>query len=185
MSNTRHVVFDLETYSTRKNAVVLSMGVAVFTWPQLHEFEHYRDTGLLLKLDVSAQAKRHIELETMNWWNEIPCDRAKEASLHDIPAGLLPKYFFQALRSWASVQNFGPETLWYCRGPHFDAAILEDFAADYDAILPFNFWNVRDVRTVLDFYQKEKLDAPDTMVPHNPLDDAAWDAYQMVYWSNQ
>lgn len=179
----KHVVFDLETYSLRKNAMILSFGAAVFQWSTLETFEHYRDTGLLLKLDPSAQGKRHVDLATMDWWANEPCDAARDASLADNPVGIAPKYFFQALDAWARMQKFDENTLWYCRGPHFDAAILEDFATDYGGELPFRYNRVRDVPSVLDFTQEGRLDYPDDMVPHHPLHDAAWDAYQMVYWS--
>lgn len=181
----KHVVFDLETYSLEKNALILSAGFALFEWEQLHEFETYRDTGLFLKLDPSAQKRRHIDIETMEWWDLVPCAEAKEASLCSNPVGLAPQYFAQALKAWVHIQKLSEDTMWYCRGPHFDAAILEDFAGQYGLELPFGFWQVRDVRTFMDHFQKERLSSPDAFVAHHPLHDAAWDAQQMVYWSMQ
>lgn len=179
-----HVVLDIETYSLQKNALVLSIGAALFNWGSLYEFEQYRDTGLHVKLDPSAQTKRHVDLETVRWWEE-QSESARLASIGDNPVGMAPKYAIRALGAWATLKGVNENSNWYCRGPHFDVAILEDLAVDYGLKLPWDFRQVRDSRTFFDHFERERLDRPDEMIPHHPLDDSAWEAYQMVYWSFQ
>jgi len=182
----RHVCFDLETLSVQKDALILSIGCTTFHWDDDSGFDEYCDTGLFVKADPSAQTSRHCSMDTIEWWmSGKVSDAARDASFIDNPVGLAPKYLIRALATWARMHGLTEDTHWYCRGPHFDAAILEDFASQYGLELPFKYWQVRDVRTMLDFHQRERLDAPSNFIEHHPLHDAAWDAAQMVFWSQQ
>lgn len=180
-----NVVFDLETYSTQAGAMILTFGATLFSWDAMKTFEEYRDTGVHLKLDRMQQRARHVDLETVDWWATKTSESARDTALSDNPVGMSPSAFARALTAWAQMHNLTPETNWYCRGPHFDAAILEDFARQYQLKLPYGFWQVRDVRTFMDHFQEERLGNPPAFIPHNALNDAAWDAYQMVWWSQQ
>jgi hypothetical protein len=182
----KNVVFDLETYSLQVGAVILTMGATVFRWDDNLSFEQYRDSGLHVKLDRQQQRRRHTCLDTMDWWDgnqgRAPSAQARDVALSDNPIGCSPQAFGQTLEAWATLQGLDADTKWWCRGPHFDAAILMDFAEQYSIRLPFGYWQVRDVRTFLDEFEGKRLQAPDTMVEHNGLDDSAWEAYQMTYW---
>lgn len=180
------VAFDLETYSTKANALVLSFGATVFEFGKLRDFTEYRDNGFHVKLDPSAQERRHVSLDTVDWWNTDTSQEAQERVLGDNPVGLSPKYFGQALNAWAGLQGLDDDTRWYCRGPNFDSAIIEDFAGDYGITLPFGWWQARDVRTFMDHFRTgEKLKKHPEFIEHYALDDAAWDAYEMCWWYQQ
>lgn len=178
-----HVMFDIETLSTEKNAVVISVGLTAFNFASLLEFDGYVANGLHLKLDVSEQDKRHRSRSTMDWW----ADQGPDASrvLSPMPTDLSFEAFSELVLSWMVNNAVNDDSSWYCRGPHFDAAILEDLYGDFRTATPFHYGAVRDSRTFFDHFEKEKLEPPENMIPHNGLHDAAWEAHQMVYWSFQ
>ena len=59
----KHIMVDIETLSTAVNAAVLSIGAVEFdpmSGKIEREFYH--------ELDLSEQANRHIDVNTMQWW---------------------------------------------------------------------------------------------------------------------
>ncbi|MEX0827876.1 MAG: 3'-5' exoribonuclease, partial [Haliea sp.] len=57
--------------------------------------------------------------------------------------------------------------------------LLEAMLKKFNVSVPWKYWNVRDTRTIYDEWgiDIKSIPMPETMVAHNALDDAAWDAW--------
>jgi hypothetical protein len=178
---------DIETMSTRTNAVVLSIGICFFDDEKLQSFDEIVSTGVEFFFDAEDQAEqkdRHIDISTLNWWQE----QGEEARRCFEPEETLDiRQFHPKLEAVCEAQDMSYNWVkkycrWFTRGPHFDIAIMDSLFADYGVTAPWKFFKVRDIRTWLECHGLEdniKLKKPESMIPHNALHDAAFDAYMM------
>jgi exodeoxyribonuclease VIII len=134
------VMLDLETLSTRPNAVILSMGAVKFDPFSLRIDV---DEGINVRVDVDEQTAlgRHVQQETIDWWATQPQEVQEEAfaehqriSLTEL-VKLLNKFLV------------GADNIW-CQGPVFDIAILEDLYRQLGIPTPWQYWQIRDSRTL-------------------------------------
>jgi hypothetical protein len=72
-----HVMIDLETLSTRPDAVVLTLGGIKFD-PYTDQAPH---DPLYFRVDVDSQTAlgRHVMDDTLNWWATQPKEIAEDA----------------------------------------------------------------------------------------------------------
>jgi inhibitor of KinA sporulation pathway (predicted exonuclease) len=133
----KHIVFDLETLSTRKNAVITSIGaVKVVDNKIVDEFK--------INIDP-ADAKSyglHIDKKTVEWW----AGQSKEARMSWMtdPVPLITA--LTALEEWYGTIKKKYHVWGY--GANFDISILE---ANYHAIgksEPWTYTNVMCLRTI-------------------------------------
>ena len=132
----RHAMIDLETLSLRPSAYILTIAARLFD-PTTGE------GGESLVVHVASdQPGRHIDPETVRWWMTQEAAARSEAWSNDaayINYALLSLYDFlkDVRRVW-------------CKGPSFDAVILEHAYRAQHLQCPWLFHQVRDVRTVVD-----------------------------------
>ena len=72
------IMLDIETLSTRPEAVVLTLGAVKFDpWAD----EVNTETGLYIRIDVDEQLtlNRHVQQDTVDWWGRQPQDVREEA----------------------------------------------------------------------------------------------------------
>lgn len=164
MTTKKNVMFDCETMGTRPNAPVLSVGGCFFD-PMTGEIgdKFYASVDL-----VDAMSFGSADPETMRWWlrqsDEARAEITKKGGkLADV------------LNELAAFYNKGHDAAVWANGPGFDTAIL-DYA--YHKCLwktaPWPFWNVRDVRTVVQLAEglvKKPAAFTKGGVAHNALDD--------------
>ena len=126
------------------------------------------------------QQNRTIDPETLEWWNQQG-PRVKEQVLKPSPNDVSPWNFIDELttRTGYSLGEL-QQMLWYCRGPHFDAAIMEHLCNQFMLETPWHYAAVRDMRTWSDFYNI-KIERPDNMIPHNAAEDACFEALQYLW----
>ena len=92
-----HGMIDLETLSTRPDAVILSVGAI--------KFDPYSSTEphdpLLFKVDVDSQTEmgRHVMEDTLNWWATQP-EHIREDALGEKDRMDLD-YTIKAINKWA------------------------------------------------------------------------------------
>ena len=134
-----HAMIDLETLSTKPNAVILTIGGV--------KFDPYSNTeptnGMYYRIDVDSQTAmgRDVMEDTVEWWGKQAEDVREEAlGDHD---RIDLKYFIKQLNKW----SVGVDVFW-CQGPLFDFAILQDFYAQMKVPVPWNYWQIRDTRTL-------------------------------------
>lgn len=160
-----HGMIDLETLSTRPNAVILTIGAVKF---DPYSFDEPREP-LYFKVDVDTQSTmgRHIQEDTVEWWSSQP-EHIREEALGETDRKDLD-YTIKALNKWA----VGVDVFW-CQGPLFDYAILQNLYAQLNKPAPWHYWQIRDSRTLFSLYKEEndviKFNA------HNALADCDYQA---------
>ena len=171
------IVFDLETLDVTTTAVVLSLGITTFKITDNDNFMDLVDRGTNLIFDIEKQKAKGATTskDTIQWWAEQSID-AQHGLMNgtDDPANL-----YQLLREGLGIQM--TRTFWYCRGPHFDAAILQNMCNNFGLQTPWKFAWMRDTRTWFDFYPDFVFHnkRPEGFIYHNSLHDAALEAYNM------
>lgn len=178
---TRHVMVDIETLSTEKNAVVLSIGAVEFdpfTGKILAEF--YRP------LKLSSQSKRHVSASTVQWWAK-QCEKNLDnvgflAGLDengwDVTEALTMLGVFIA-----GADEAGQDVdvnVWAC-DPDFDLDILATLYADFGMKTPWKYYETRSVRTIRTMGKQFNLETPKLEASHNALDDCVRQAKQVSY----
>lgn len=152
---------DLETLSTRYDAPILSIGVAQFC----------RATGKIgvtfyreVKIDSAIQYGV-VNGGTIAWWMN-QSDAAKRIFQSEDKKVTLPQALLD-LNKFLS-----PASVVWGNGASMDITILEHAIAKMGTKVPWDFWNIRDMRTVVDIASYRKGDVAFDGVAHNALDDA-------------
>lgn len=157
---TTHIMTDIETLGTRPGAVVLSAAFVRFA----------DEAHCTLNLSVPDQQALGLEIDpqTYQWWGEQEAKapgawtRATENALPLVPA---LQYIAQWLE-WA-----GQDKLIWCHGATFDAPILGELYRRAGIACPWQYWQVRDTRTLYDLAGVNLKDYP-YPPPHVALNDA-------------
>lgn len=178
MSN---VMIDIETLSTKSDAAVLSIGLAAF------DDQRVVDThGIAIKAE---QVFGTIDVDTVRWWMR----QTNAASSYSMNGEI------HQSAAWVQFDSFLQKHLHitgevWAKGPQFDCVILGEWLKGLKARnlvasgarMPWKYSQERDVRTL----QNEALRAgcviPDnwTGTAHNPVDDAANQARQVIALRN-
>jgi len=160
---------DIETLGTGYNAAVLSVGAVMFN----------RTTGKLAQefyaeVDFAEAVKYgNVNGSTVAWWitqgpkaKELFSQSSNKLPLRDVLMGLAD---FMRAHGTASVRVWGN-----------GATILEHAydVAGNGLIPPWKFWNIRDLRTLMDTAGDPGIEFSGT--PHNAMDDAKHQARQIA-----
>ncbi|MEX8191580.1 3'-5' exonuclease [Comamonas guangdongensis] len=168
-----HIVLDLETRSTKPNAIGASIGaVAIGPDLQLLTSEFH------IPLAQHMQFPRHEDSETMRWWSE----QSQEARFASIMAAqtVLPGQAQRDFAAWVhSVAD--PEKVKVCgNGSVFDNVILRSLYDMFNQPPPWERRFDRDIRTILDLHPAAKDVGEFVGVKHIAVDDARHEAKQLV-----
>lgn len=181
-----NLMIDIETLSTRPDAAILSIG-AVFFDTESGELGETFHCGVRMKDD---DLYGHIDPETVKWWLDRPqdqLDRLITTTDHGLDiinalgqlTGFISDYadYTDTLKVWA-------------KSPEFDLTILSSAIRRSGLYVPWEYYNQRDVRTVLDIGEN-LLDANTKLEfngeKHDALNDAIHQANQVieVYTNNR
>lgn len=174
-------VLDTETLDLRTSAVIVSLGVTIFDDEKVDSFEDLVSRGINVYIDRGIQkyAGRTTSRSTMEWWDK----QGEEAKLVFDQPGVSVHQVSVLIDQLISGLPVNKKHLkWYCRGPQFDIAKLEDLFRQFGVDCPWHYRKPRCSRTWLDEHGIDddvKLQRPDHMIPHNSLHDAAFEAYMM------
>lgn len=156
-------MIDLETLGVLPSAPVVAIGAVFFD----------RQTGMLgekfyaaIRFD-SACEKRKPDANTIAWWFK-QSDESRMALL----AGTYTTE--DALLGLSDFLKPGVNT--WGNGATFDISILESLYRDYGALHPWEFWQVRDCRTIEDVSPVGRDCITRGGTHHNALDDAIYQA---------
>lgn len=133
----KNTMIDLETLDTNDEAVILTVGLVDF---DTEKCQVDKDTALHIRMDLTEMASkvyRSISAVTLEFWLKQPQDVAE--ALFDGPA-----HSISQLSTILSERVGKSHTVW-SNGSNFDIRILENL---FNKQVPWDFWNVRDVRTV-------------------------------------
>lgn len=162
-----HTMVDIETLSTRQDALVLSIAAVRFEFNNVPANEPPMfDAEILLLPSIIEQIwrGRHVDMETVKWWNDLP----PEASAHWRTGGQKPiNYCMDTLNDFAA----GSKAVW-AHGTDFDIGILRSLYGMSEYKEPWKYNATRDARTVYRVMPKlRSMPADLTFVKHEPLDD--------------
>lgn len=181
---TRNIMIDIETLSTAKNAVVLSIG-AVFFNPKTGDIlaEFYKELRLL------DQHNRKIDIGTVQWWVQQVAqhpERAKIFSQENNNDRCPTRNALLLLRDFIEQHKLVDQDLavWAC-DPDFDLDILADLYAEYDIRVPWKFYEPKSVRTVRMLGKEMGLPKLEDQKTHNALEDCIRQAKEVhrVYFN--
>ena len=154
-----HVMVDIETLSTRTNAVVLSIGAVKFDYFDSNISSFY------LILDGTGQEHRHISPETEKWW-ESQGGEAQEVFDAENKIGT-----YQACVEFSKF--LGDADYVWAKSPSFDLAILKSLFEDLGIVWPVPYYREADVRTA-------NLLFPETVSKVKPNHNALCDSILQV-----
>lgn len=165
-----HIMIDIETLSTKQNAVVLSIGAKVFD-PLLAKLQLHSE--FYVELDFHQQRNRDLSTHTLQWWaKQVEQNVALASTLSNttnrVPVRnalkLFSKFITEKIAPWGEVN------VWAC-DPDFDLAILANLFEEHKIDVPWKFYHGRSVRTVRQLAKDFNIQLPKLDATHHALDD--------------
>lgn len=166
------VMIDLETMGSGPDAAIVEIG-AVFFDPRTGELGDKFSVGVDLASSVETGGR--VDAGTVMWWM-----RPDQADARDAMLARRNNIIHVAL-TWFSdflklAGKGGVPRVWG-NGASFDCVILRGSYERAGVKVPWDWWNDRDVRTVVDMGRRllgfdPKKDLPFDGVKHSALDDA-------------
>lgn len=149
------IMIDIEGLATGPDATILT--IAAQTFDPLSQ--GWYDQHYYTRVCLESQPDRQIEQGTIEWWatqKEAQVEAFAEDNRKPLRQALeeLHKITWQCNRVWMN-------------GPTYDANILEHAYKSYKMALPWQFYKIRDVRTVYSLWPG--LSKPTTS--HHALED--------------
>lgn len=155
----RHLVLDIETAGTEKGSMILTIGAVC----------GHQEFYMKISENVGT-----IDPATMEWW-------ANQESKHAFNEAWTNRGVFSAKEVLGAFVQFIRESsaiyLWG-NSPDFDFGHIEYWLNFYDIARPWEFYELRDIRTIKHFLTDEEID--DAIDPrlfkHVAIDDARQEA---------
>lgn len=159
---TTHLMLDLETLGTRPGAVILAAAFVRFS----------DEAHVTLNLDIQEQQALGLEIDhaTRIWWGEQEAKHPgawAAATCNAVPVTTALAHFAM----WINWAAGGGDALIWCHGATFDAPLLGELYRRAGIACPWQFWNVRDTRTLYDLAGVNNKDYA-VPPPHIALNDA-------------
>lgn len=155
----QHLMVDLETLDTKTSATILTLGAV--------RFDPYSSAPmkeLYLRVDLTSQDSLGCTVsdDTLNWWKQQDVSIMEEAF---DPRNRIPIH---------EVINQFHALAWNCdafwsHGATFDLMILQNIYDRLGRTYPWNFWQMRDTRTLFDIGHDPEMPQGSK---HNALEDA-------------
>jgi hypothetical protein len=159
-----HAMIDLETLSTNPNAVILTVGAVKFDANS--SMKPYDELYFRVDVDSQSEMGRHVMQDTLDWWSQQPKEISEEALSDQDRIGL--QDMVKAINKWC----VGVDVFW-CQGPLFDYAILQNIYSQLGHPQPWNYWQIRDSRTLFSLVPR---DNNKRVGHHNALQDCIYQA---------
>ena len=172
-----HGMIDLETLDTCPQATVTTIGGVKFN-PYKNTEPH---SEFYFRLDIDEQDRlgRTVNQDTLDWWAKQDPHIKEEAFGEEDRVGLV--HFLNHLTKWM----VGVDVLWG-HGYGFDVTMVEDLYRQMAIPIPWNFWQVRDGRTLISLLNRDpRKDMQQDL--HNALKDSYYQAkaiqvaYSQIY----
>jgi len=166
----RHLMVDLETLATSPDAVILTIGAVTFDPASNKIFDK-----LYYRVDVESCDRLGMTVndDTVEWWSKQAADVQTEAFAEDnrVPIEEVIEKFHKF--AWNC------DAFW-SHGATFDLVILDCYYRKLNKVPPWNFWQIRDTRTLFDLGYDPEMPKEGL---HNALEDASRQAMgvQTIY----
>ena len=165
-------MLDLETLGTRPDCVILTLGAVKFDPYSLGD----PGPGLYLRPDADEQIARgrEVQEDTLQWWMRQAEDVREEA------LGEGDRVSIDTMYKELNRFLVGVDCIW-AQGPVFDIAIRENLYRQYGWPTPWQFWQIRDSRTLFAVHGDPRVKGKVGL--HNALEDCVSQAtaVQQVY----
>ena len=156
-------MIDIETLSTKNNALILTIGAIKFDRKDnIEELKDMETFYYRIEIESSKNIGMDIDPDTLKWWDTQE-DEAKFEAL--INTDRKP---IKIVLAKLSLFLRGVHYFW-ANSPNFDCIILENAYKMCNLVVPWKFWSLRDCRTVYDL-ANIKLNSVG-ITKHNSLDD--------------
>ena len=161
---------DLETLATSPDAVILTIGAVTFDPASNKIFDK-----LYYRVDVESCDRLGMTIndDTVEWWSKQAADVQTEAFAEDnrVPIEEVIEKFHKF--AWNC------DAFW-SHGATFDLVILDCYYRKLNKVPPWNFWQIRDTRTLFDLGYDPEMPKEGL---HNALEDASRQAIgvQTIY----
>lgn len=181
------LMIDIETLGVRSNCPVISIGACFFDKDGIKE-------KFYAVLDVAEQidsGKRVADASTIKWWmgqegaaqkifrDNIGIPTMPEVMLREVPSNLVGYTNLGILLEFYKFCNLHENAKPWGNGSNFDITIMERILQDYNVKTPWNFRNIRDLRTFKEYvYDGSETERVGTH--HNALDDAIYQAQVVI-----
>ena len=150
------LMIDIETIGIAPAATILTIAAQSFDPLGTGYYKQY----YYARVSLESQENRTIDDSTLNWWATQPADARDEAFAEEDRIPLDQALDELGKLIWTS-------KFLYCQGPTFDCTILEHAYKSYGKPIPWQYYNVRDSRTVFGLWPN--LPKPPTS--HHALED--------------
>lgn len=150
------LMIDIEGLGTGPDTTILTIAAQAFD----PLGSGYYDQHYYCRVDLESQEGRSIQQSTIDWWATQPAESREEAFAED---GRVP--LSQALEELGRIA-WHAKRIW-ANGPTYDMNILEHAYKSLGMNIPWQFYNVRDARTVYSLWPN--LSKPP--ISHHALED--------------
>lgn len=169
----QHIMLDIETMGVKTNAAVMSIGACYFD-PNTSEI------GNKFHNQVNISSNGVIDASTVIWWMKQN-DKAREKFFDNEKADSIDVVLARLL-TWVE-----PKSQVWGNGIAFDNVIVRTAFENFGGKTPWQHWNDRDVRTIVEIGRQlgfdPKKDMPFEGVKHDALADAIHQAkYVSAIW---
>lgn len=185
------LIFDFETLSdTPWDATVLSLAYIAGNWTDLKldmDINTLLNSGEELFFKVKGQEEygRKPSAGTIDWWKKQTQEAQDRVFKNPNKIELLE--MADKFDNYCKRMGVNKDTKVFLRGPDFDHTIMATLYKQFGRPVPYNHWNLRDIRTVLDvivgnsyiFKFKEYTSAKYNLIAHDALHDCVRDIMQV------
>ena len=158
------IMIDIESLDTGPDCVILTIGAVLFD---------PKGVGIIERLELRPTIEDQTELfnrtineDTLRWWS-TQSEAAQEEALGDRDRVSFSECM-DILYKWCWKYNNGK--VW-SNGASFDIVVMESAWRNFKQLPPWNFWNIRDTRTIYDI-TGVKLKADGHVTSHKAVEDA-------------
>jgi hypothetical protein len=170
-----HLMIDIESLNTTPDTVILTIGAVLFD---------PKGMGVLKTIDIRPDVDEQIAMgrsiseDTLRWWG-TQSQAAQDEAFGD--QGRVP--FKEAMETLYKF-SWNADRVWG-HGAAFDPVVMEDAWTSLDIKIPWNFYHVRDTRTLFELTGVSLKDGG-YITTHKASEDAArqaqvvQDAYRIL-----
>jgi hypothetical protein len=162
-----HGMIDLETLDTKPSCTVLSLGAIKFN--PLDDSEPHSELYLKINVDDQDRLGRTTSDDTIAWWAKQDPKAMEEA--FDQTGAVSVDEALRQVSKW----SVGVDTIWG-QGYGFDLTIMEDMYRMLGIPIPWQFWQIKDARTLFGCCKVDPRKVLKQTDLHNALADAYFQA---------
>jgi len=152
-------MIDLETLSTRPNAVILVLAAVKFNRTgKIRKLEDMDTFYHRITINSCEEKGMHTDPETQKWWDKQDREVREEAF------GEPREDLSVVLRKF--IEWYGDAKTPWSHGATFDLVILNDAFRRCNLEAPWKFWDCRDTRTLYDIAGVKNWDLPQASKHH-------------------